>query len=330
MKVFFAGLMLAGTGSVLPVRSETPPPPPPPQSAVFMVFGDTHFDEGTAPQDNARMLKAMRRLSDPAAPLAWPAESGGAKLSQAGRPMEVPACAVAVGDLCYNIGGSNLLLFHTMEKLHKFRGCFERGLPLPLYAGLGNHDLHGDDATADARRADMWGWIASRYGGEKPAVPVIAYDKNSGCYAWNLGGALAVMTHTFAGDSSCGRPAAWRWLRDLLRQHAANGRPVLLFQHYSLDPFGTQPRWWTKQDQETLAEILKPYHVIGIFCGHSHAAARYRWHGIPVFQTNNATPEIREGNGDGPGSFYVARVNGAALEVVCAKVVDDRGKIEWE
>ena len=48
--------------------------------------------------------------------------------------------------------------------------------------------------------------------------------------------------HRFGGDTNKGAVSSLDWLARDLSQHAADGRPVVLFQHYGWDAFSME-RW---------------------------------------------------------------------------------------
>ena len=95
-----------------------------------------------------------------------------------------------------------------------------------------------------------------------------------------------------------------------------------------MDPFGTEPRWWTDDDRSAYRAILKGYHVAALIVGHTHAAFNYSWEGLRVFQVNNAKAEVGTGNNDGNGSFSIVRVTDQQLDVVTCRWLDDSGKYE--
>ena len=114
----------------------------------------------------------------------------------------------------------------------------------------------------------------------------------------SVGGVHFVQLHRKPGDQNYGLPSSLDFLRQDLA--ASAGRPVFLFHHYGMDPFGSEDRWWTAAERSTYRSILRGNHVAGVFVGHSHAAFHYTWEGLRVFHTNNAKAEINTGNRDFP------------------------------
>jgi cytolysin (calcineurin-like family phosphatase) len=118
------------------------------------------------------------------------------------------------------------------------------------------------------------------------------------------------------------------FLQNDLAQHASDGRPVFVFHHYGLDPFGLEERWWTNEQRSVYRQTLEGYNVAGIVAGHTHYAQNYDWEGLHVFQTNNAKAEINSGNRDGNGSFTIMRVTPGHLDTVTCRWLDDAGRFE--
>src|SRR5690606_72217 len=56
----------------------------------------------------------------------------------------------------------------------------------------------------------------------------------------NWGGLHLVQTHRFAGDTGHGALSSLPWLKQDLAANAADGRLVVLFQHYGWDTFSTE------------------------------------------------------------------------------------------
>ena len=76
----------------------------------------------------------------------------------------------------------------------------------------------------------------------KPAVPASDYDMASDDYSWDWARLHLVQMHRFAGDRDKGATSGIPWLKQDLAANAADGRPVILFQHYGWDKFSLE-RW---------------------------------------------------------------------------------------
>ena len=84
----------------------------------------------------------------------------------------------------------------------------------------------------------------------------------------------------FAGDRSKGAASGIPWLKQDLAANAADGRPVIIFQHYGWDKVSVErwdpsahtftdvgsgpPHWWSDDDRQVLLQAISGYNVIGI------------------------------------------------------------------
>ena len=258
----------------------------------------------------------------------WPAQIAGQDTHFKGGAIGKPRGVVFVGDLT---GWGT-----APTELVTFRHYFEAGnsadsIAFPGYLGLGNHDLDSADRPeplASQYRALEWGYVDTRHKGPNAPVPVTSYDAASHDYSFDFAGVHLFQGHRFTSDVQYGLPSGSAFLAADLKKYASDGRPVILFQHYGMDAFGTQERWGTDADRNTYRAALKGYHVSAVILGHSHAAFNYDWQGLRVFQVNNAKAEINTGNNDGNGSFAIVRVTGKQLDIVTCRWLDDTGKYE--
>jgi len=218
-----------------------------------------------------------------------------------------------------------------------FRRFFEAGnsadsIGFPAYLGLGNHDLDSADRPeplASQYRALQWGWVDSRHKAGNAPVPVTSFDAASHDYSFDLSGVHLFQGHRFPGDKEFGLASGMAFLTADLKKYANDGRPVILFQHYGMDAFGSEARWWTDADRKAYRAALKGYHVSAVIVGHSHAAFNYTWEGLRVFQVNNAKGENGTGNNDGNGSFSIVRVTNTQLDIVTCRWTNDQGGYEF-
>ena len=119
----------------------------------------------------------------------------------------------------------------------------------------------------------------------KPAVPAGNYDLESDDYSWDWDGVHLVQAHRFAGDRTKGAADGLPWLTRDLAANAADGRPVVLFQHYGWDEFSLErwdpskntftdegsgaPHWWSEADRQAILSAIAGYNVVGISKGTS-------------------------------------------------------------
>ncbi len=303
--------------------------PAPPEPTLCLVT-DTHFHCANERNPaNAWMVSALNRT----ATLTWPAKIAGnpSGLPFAGTPVAAPAGVVLLGDLTDN--GKKVEL-EGYPWLHGFRYFYERdpqrknALAMPAWIGLGNHDFGNGEGKGDGQL--MLDYVAQRHAGPKAPVPVDDFDAATSCYAFAWNGALVIQLHRFASDTAGGtRPSALPWLKKTLAARAGTGQPVLICQHYGFDAFSLEERWWTEKDRREFLDALHGYNIIGIFHGHSHAAAHYQIEGIDVYRVNNVAPEIDVGNHDGPGSFTLLRLGGGTLTVLPCQVTDAKGSVSF-
>jgi cytolysin (calcineurin-like family phosphatase) len=299
-------------------------PEEPTFDVTFFVVGDPHCDPMVGPDD----LATVRAIDRAPAEAAWPDAIGANATGFLGGPVAAPRGVLLAGD----VTGSGDLSPWSNE-LATFRALYEPGggadsVAWPVYVGLGNHDLDRDDLLADAYRQEMWDYVASRHAGDAAPAEVSSFDPASGDYAVDFERVHVLQTHKWAGDVTHGHASGLDWLAADLAANAADGRPVVIVEHFGMDAFGTEDRWWTAADRAAFYAVIAPYNVIAIFAGHSHAAMAYLWNGILVFQVNNTDAEIGEGNDDGNGSFAIVRVTESRLELVTCRWTSEAGDFE--
>ncbi len=173
---------------------------------------------------------------------------------------------------------------------------------MPVYVGLGNHDLDQDGPPShpDWYRRELRDYVEVNHRPSvffTPSLPADNYDVESDNYSWNWGRLHLVQLQRFGGDTRKGAVSGLDWLKQDLEANAADGRPVILFQHYGWDSFsierwdaghttfddsGTgEPHWWSESERESLLAVLKDYNVIGLFHGHEHdTPMAYRVEGL--------------------------------------------------
>ena len=146
----------------------------------------------------------------------------------------------------------------------------------PVYTGLGNHDLDQDGPKdeVDWYRRELRDYVELNHRPGvflKPIVPADNYDVASDCYSWNWDGLHLVQLHRFGGDTKKGAISSLGWLASDLSQHAAGGRPVVLFQHYGWDAFSVER--WDPSRSHLRRERTRPAALVER--GAARGAARY-------------------------------------------------------
>lgn len=298
-------------------------------------------EEGKTDANLVRHVRAINALEKKD----WPRTIDGIAtgLENAGKPIGHPLGVILGGDITDD-GGGQLKVPGVGWQLQQFASRYRQGPGLdqvnyPVYAGLGNHDLdqNGVPPHVDFYRREMRDYVELNHRMSvfyKPPVPVTNFHVPSDNYSWDWGGLHLVQLQRFGGDATKGAVSGLDWLRQDLASYAADGRPVVLFQHYGWDPFSIErwdpsamtfddqgtgaPHWWSDTDRQALLDTLKGYNVIGIFHGHEHEIPMiYRREGIDLFKPIAAYM----------GGLAIARVTSRSFEVVLARAYGDRGDI---
>lgn len=288
---------------------------------------------------DANLLRHVQALNGLHAQ-SWPETIDGkpSGLASAGRKIGHPLGMVCGGDMTDD-GGGQLKVPGEGWQLKQFANRYQQGsgpdrLHMPVYAGLGNHDLDQDGAPphVDWYRRELRDYVEMNHRTGvffKPPVPVANYDVLSDSYSWDWGGLHMVHLQRFGGDTTKGAVSGLPWLASDLKAAASDGRPVIVIQHYGWDKFslerwdpkaetfddqGSGPaHWWSDADRAALLAALKGYNVIGLFHGHEHDAAMiYKVDGLDVFKPTAAFK----------GGFALVRVTDAAMDVVLGSAGD--------
>lgn len=327
--------------------------PRPPIDATFLFTNDVHacrmasglsphcLQEGKTDENLRRHIAALNRIAEHK----WPTAINGVatNLASAGKHIALPRGLIVGGDMTDD-GGGQITLPKEGTQLLQFSHRYSEGsgpdrVHVPVYAGLGNHDLDQDGPPphVDWYRRELRDYVEINHRPSvffKPPVPATNYDAESDCYSWDWGGLHLVQTHRFAGDTAKGAVSGLPWLRQDLAAYAGDGRPVILFQHYGWDSFSIErwdpashryddqgsdaPHWWSDDDRTAMLAALKGYNVVGIFHGHQHETAMiYRREGIDLFKPKAAFM----------GGFAVVRVTNDVMDVAFAEARGAKGEL---
>ena len=350
---FLASVAAAGVAGLLPTGLAKAAGSFPAVDATFLFVADVHAcrmakglspncrQEGKTDASLLRNVAALNGIGDKA----WPSRIDGAPtdLHFAGQQIGTPLGLIVGGDMTDD-GGGQVVLPSEGTQLLQFSQRYQQGVGpdrvhFSVYAGLGNHDLdqNGPPGHVDWYRRELRDYVEINHRAGvffKPPVPAASYDVDSDCYSWNWGGLHLVQTHRFAGDTGHGAASGLPWLKQDLAGNAADGRPVVLFQHYGWDSFSEevwdkregrfddsgdgQAHWWSEADRQALLAVLEGYNVVGIFHGHQHETAMiYKGGGIDLFKPKAAYM----------GGFALARISGRRMEVVLGEAADDHGGV---
>ncbi|AZO08534.1 MULTISPECIES: metallophosphoesterase [unclassified Mesorhizobium] len=324
-----------------------------PIDATFLFIADIHacrmasglspncLQEGKTDAALLRNVAALNALADKQ----WPAEINGVAtgLHSAGARIGTPLGLVTGGDITDD-GGGQVTEPSEGTQLLQFSQRYQQGIGpdrvhMPVYVGLGNHDLdqNGSPPHIDWYRRELRDYVEVNHRPGvffKPPVPATNYDIDTDCYSWDWGGLHLVQTHRFAGDTGHGAPSGLPWLKQDLATYAADGRPVILFQHYGWDTFSIErwdpakrtfsdegsgaPHWWSDGDRHALLGVLKGYNVVAVFHGHQHEVPMiYQRDGLNLVKPKAAYL----------GGFALARVTNDNLDVVLGEATGDHGEI---
>ncbi|MHC2797275.1 cytolysin (calcineurin-like family phosphatase) [Mesorhizobium jarvisii] len=326
-----------------------------PIDATFLFIADVHAcrmasglspncqQEGKTDVALLRNVAALNAINDKH----WPAEINGVAtgLRSAGNRIGMPLGLVVGGDITDD-GGGQITQPSEGTQLLQFSQRYSQGVGpdrvhMPVYVGLGNHDLdqNGPPHHVDWYRRELRDYVEVNHRPGvffKPPVPATSYDVDTDCYSWDWGGLHLVQTHRFTGDTGHGADSSLPWLKQDLATYAADGRPIILFQHYGWDTFSTErwdpakrtyddkgagtPHWWGEADRQALLAVLKGYNVVGIFHGHQHDTPLiYRRDGLDLFKPKAAYM----------GGFAVARVTSDGMDVALGEATDDQGGVNF-
>ena len=202
-----------------------------------------------------------------------------------------PRTVLVAGDLTENGLDEELAAF---EALYGHRGGDGR-LQWPVHVCHGNHDE----------------WVPRSYEGRLPVRELVRRRHGGLNYSWDFDD-----VHFACVGKYPDRDGRWWLARDL----AAAGAevPVVVWFHFNI--VGPYSDWWTDQEKRQLAEILRPFNVVGIFYGHWHSSQHAVWEGFDLFNVGSPRHRMH--------SFAAVRITDEAMQV--ASWNWDRSAWQWE
>ncbi|MBR0555089.1 metallophosphoesterase [Ciceribacter sp. L1K23] len=347
----FMGALSAATVSTIsgPLRAATS------TDITFLVINDIHAcrmgdvlspgcaEEGKTDENLLRHIRALNGIAS----RQWPLEIDGkpTDLRSAGTAIGHPVGVVACGDLTDDGGGQTAELSEGSQ-LKQFAQRYRLGstpdeVNYPVYVGLGNHDLDQDGRSpnTDWYRDELRDYVRINHKPSaffKAPLPAENYHEASDSYSWNWQRLHLVQLQRFGGDTRKGAATALSWLKSDLAEFAADGRPVVLFQHYGWDRFSTErwdpertsfdetgsgpPHWWSDEERKALLDTLSGYNIAALFHGHEHDAPMiYKADGLDIAKATAAYK----------GGFGIVRITDDFMDVALAEAIDDEGGVRF-
>lgn len=327
----------------------------PATDVTFLVINDIHacrmgdalspgcLDEGKTDENLLRHIRALNGITSGRWPEAMDSMPTG--LRSAGQPIASPRGVVACGDLTDDGGGQTAERSEGTQ-IRQFSQRYQQGsgddrIHFPVYAGLGNHDLDQDGRPPDLDwyRDELRDYVRLNH---KPSAffkaphPADNYHEASDSYSWNWQGLHLVQMQRFAGDTRKGAASALAWLAADLKSFAADGRPVVLFQHYGWDHSSLErwdpvartfdadgsgdSHWWSDEERHAFIAALGGYNVAAIFHGHEHDTPMiYTADGFDVVKATAAYK----------GGFALVRITDDFMDVVLGQASGGDGSVAF-
>ncbi|WP_421872835.1 metallophosphoesterase [Pararhizobium sp.] len=324
--------------------------------ATFLFTADVHTclisggvlspncaQEGKTDANLLRHVAALNRIAE----FEWPTQINGVAtgLGGAGKKIATPLGLVIGGDMTDD-GGGQVKVPGEGHQLLQFSSRYQEGagpdrVHFPVYNGLGNHDLDQDGVPPhiDWYRRELRDYVELNHRQTvfyKPPAAVGNYDIESDNYSWDWGGLHLVQLQRFGGDTSKGAISGLDWLKQDLANSAADGRPVVLFQHYGWDPFSLEKwdpakmtfddegsghaHWWGEDERAALLGAIKGYNVVGLFHGHEHDTPMiYNQQGLDLFKP---TATFK-------GGFAAVHITNGYMDVVLAEAEGTEGNVNF-
>lgn len=258
------------------------------QDITFMVVSDPHFTGDTSSfLINRRMVEDMNSLKG---------------VEHPGSNQKIdPAFVWMLGDMT---DGGKKEQWDQYESLYGLNA--ENVLKYPVFECFGNHDGNVDGFARQQ----------IKHRNTERRMKIVT-DSLGLHYSWDIGRIHFVNLNLYPAnewDPDCewctyfkesfreAQNSLTFLEKDLKENVGDSGRPVILAFHIGFDDFGL--KWWTESDQEKFYNVIKDYHVAGIFHGHNHAVGQTKWKGINVWAVGSPRHD------GSTGEYLVVRVNG--------------------
>jgi hypothetical protein len=242
---------------------------------TFFLTSDVHYGNSSATNDTNRNRLPGYLNNLPGT--AYPTSLGGT--------VAAPRGVLIAGDL---IERQDTVLWNQYTADYGIAG--EKKLKYPVFDAFGNHDFYTTGTIKDTlymvRRMIARNLPRRSY--------FTSLDSSGFHYSWDWDGVHFVNLNIYAGSTELGyngyRPLkALEFLTaDLATNVGTSGRPVILFQHYTMDANGNANNDWTNSMKTLLWNVVQNYNVVAILHGHSHSRKIYKWNGVDVIDNGAA------------------------------------------
>jgi hypothetical protein len=242
---------------------------------TFFLTSDVHYGNHSAANDTNRnrMPTYMNNLPG----TAYPTSIGGT--------VATPRGLLIAGDLVERI---DTVYWNEYTADYGISG--EKRLKYPVFDAFGNHDFYTTGTIKDT----LYG-VRKMIARNAPRKSYFANMDSAGYhYSWDWDGVHFVNLNIYAGSTELGyngyRPLkALEFLTaDLAANVGTSGRPVILFQHYTMDANGNANNDWTNTMKALVWNVVQNYNIVAILHGHSHSKKMYKWNGIDVIDNGAA------------------------------------------
>lgn len=256
---------------------------------TFFSFSDIHYgaDNGgkSPPMTNCPKVELINTLAG----TPWPTTIGGT----VGRPVGL----VMQGDLINDGAVPDKCPVQWANYAADFGVRGEGRCKLPVFEGIGNHDLN--------EKGFVWDRIRERNAIRLDAGMIGAVSSNGLHYSWDWGGIHFVNVNLFPGNAWEGEADAYgrahdpRRARDFLTEDLRakvgdSGRPVIVVHHFR----PIDENWWTYAAADRYQRVLQDYNVVAILVGHQGGGVNNVWRGINWISSNGELVACRIGSNE--------------------------------